>query len=86
MWTTHAHLELNVDFAQSSLIGSNTLNLTITKDNTNQVVLDYQGIVIQKVEQCNGDGQFVPVTYTSQGARYGDILIINLLQGKIRMV
>lgn len=82
VWTTHAHLELKVDFDKSSLIGSNTLNVTITKDNTQQILLDYQGIVIQQVEQCNGQGAFVPATYSSQEGRYGNILIINLLQGK----
>jgi len=69
VWTTNAHLELKVDFDKSSLIGSNTLNVTITKDNTQQIILDYQGIVIQKVEQCNGEGVFAPVTYSSQNGR-----------------
>jgi hypothetical protein len=42
--TTHFHLDLTVDFDKTSLIGTNTLNLTATADNVNTLILDYQGL------------------------------------------
>ncbi len=50
VWTTHFHLNFTVDFNQSSLIGTNTIDLITTADNVDQVILDYQGININNVE------------------------------------
>ena len=76
--TTHFHLDIKVDFQQTSLIGTNTLNLTALTNGVNTLVLDYQGLSVSKVEQCNGQGVFAPVTYTTVGGRYGNALVITL--------
>jgi hypothetical protein len=36
-------------------MGTNTVNVTAIQEGGNTLILDYQGIVIQKVEEC-GDG------------------------------
>jgi leukotriene-A4 hydrolase len=81
--TTHFHLNITVDFNKSSLIGTNTLNLTALADGVTTVVLDYQGMTVSKVEQCNGQGAWAPVTTTSVGGRFGNALIVNLLSSKL---
>jgi hypothetical protein len=80
--TTHFHLELTVDFAKSSLVGTNTLNLTSLTDGVTQVILDIQGMDIQMVEQFDGKDKFVAATFTKQTVRYGSALIITLLARK----
>lgn len=76
--TTHFHLDIAVDFAKSSLIGTNTINLSSTADGVNQVILDYQGLVVQKVETSDGKGGFITAQYSSVSGRYGNALIITL--------
>lgn len=41
IFTTHVHLEIKVDFNQSSIIGSNTLNMKALADGVSIVVLDF---------------------------------------------
>ncbi len=53
--TDHFHLDITVDFDKQSIMGSNTVNVTAIQDGGNTLILDYQGIVVQKVEEC-GDG------------------------------
>lgn len=78
MLTTHFHLSIKVDFDQNSLIGSNTLNLTAQADGVTQLVLDFQGININNVQEVDDKGVFQTSTYTSVSGRFGNALIITL--------
>ena len=48
--TTHFHLDIKVDFNQTSIIGTNTINMTALADGVTSVVLDFQGLSVSKVE------------------------------------
>ena len=48
--TEHFQLDIELDFDYSIFIGTITLNMTAVKDNVTQVILDYQGIIVSKVE------------------------------------
>lgn len=83
------HLEISVDFTKSSVLGFNTLNMTSQVDGLASVVLDYQGMIIDSVEQYNPDTkEFVLISdgITSyDDAALGSALIIPLLYSKIRI-
>lgn len=79
--TTHFHLSLYVDFDQNSLIGSNTINMTAQADGVTQLVLDYQGININQVEQVDStSGSWISTQYIQSNGRFGNALIITLLK------
>lgn len=82
--TTHFHLNFTVDFNQSSLIGTNTIDLITTADNVDQVILDYQGINVNIVEQSTDKTTFKNVSYDLATGIYGNALIIKLASGKIK--
>jgi hypothetical protein len=81
----HFYLNLTVDFNQTSLIGSNTLDLIATADNVNQVILDYQGININNVEQSTDNKvTFQKIPYDLAQGTYGNALIVKLPTGKYK--
>jgi hypothetical protein len=82
--TTHFHLNFTVDFNASSLIGSNLLNVTAQKDDVKSLILDYQGLVITKVEESTDNGvTFKPATYSTAQGRWGNAVSVNLQNGMI---
>ena len=78
--TTNFRLDLTVDFDKSSLYGTNILTLKALKDGVTKVVLDYQGIIIQKVEQQMSDKSYKIASYSSYtDTVLGSALIISLV-------
>jgi hypothetical protein len=84
MLTTHFHLSFTVDFDKQSLIGSNTLTVQALTDNVNQLILDYQGIVITGVQQSIDAGKtFSNITFSRAEGRWGNALTANLQASKL---
>lgn len=55
--------------------------MTAQVDGVTQLVLDYQGININKVEQLETvSGSWISTQYTQTNGRFGNALIINLLK------
>jgi leukotriene-A4 hydrolase len=79
MLTKHFHLSFTVDFEKQSLIGSNTLTVQALTDNVNQLILDYQGIMIIAVQQSiDGGKTFSNITFSRAEGRWGSALTANL--------
>lgn len=80
----HFHLNLFVDFAQSSLIGTTRLDLVAEADAVSQVILDSNHLKVDKVEQStsfgSNDVQAAPLKFSFGAAHeaFGTPLIIEL--------
>jgi hypothetical protein len=70
---------LLVDFENTVITGSNTLDVKALKDGVSQLVLDTQGLTISKVEQKVSDTEFKELTFSyQQGSILGSIVNIVL--------
>lgn len=73
-------LNIFVDFDKSTISGTNTLTLRAVEDQVGEVILDYQGMVITKVEAQDEDGTFKTTTYeTQEFPILGNAIRVNLL-------
>jgi hypothetical protein len=52
-------------------------------DNVNQLILDYQGIVITGVQQSSDGTTFNNITYSKADGRWGSALSANLQSGML---